>query len=386
MELLNTANGKQIGTELKTLASVGLTVQSYCVGIQQQPLLFIPADVAKDLPDVNAYLRAAQTNAGQYLTQVQPQILTVVTDVEAYSKTFPTFAKQINGYIRAWASGSDDNKTKALDAIGAMRDVARAKAGAANTVSGQIGSTLTLFNSDVSHFEEVNTACETRITGKKGELAELDKQISTLNGKIAGASVGVGLSCLAVIGGVFMICVGAIADFVTAGTSTPLIVAGAVLTAAGTGGVIGSSVVLANLIKEKGKLLDRKAVLDAYVAAVSGIKSNIDTLCDSTRNAADCAGNMQRAWSLFSGDLKQVEDTLTMAQSFSDLPSTVQLFFEAAEKEWDSVSEDIRVIKSQMTGVTVEKLKTRRLLSAVGASDTAGWIRISGDAIRQAVS
>lgn len=386
MELLTTANGKQIGTELKTLASVGLTVQSYCVGIQQQPLLFIPADIAKDLPDVNAYLRTAQTNAGQYLTQVQPQILTVVTDVEAYSKTFPTFAKQINGYIRAWASGSDDNKTKALSAIGAMRDVARAKAGAANTVSGQIGSTLTLFNSDVSHFEEVNTACETRITGKEGELAELNKQISSLNGKIAGASVGVGLSGLAVIGGIFMICVGAIADFVTAGTSTPLIVAGAVLTAAGAGGLIGSSVVLADLIKEKGKLLDRKAVLDAYVAAVSGIKSNIDTLCSSTRNAADCAGNMQRAWSLFSGDLKQMEDILTMAQSFSDLPSTVQLFFESAEKEWDSVSEDIRVIKSQMTGVTVEKLQTRRLLSAAGASDTAGWTRISGDAVRRAVS
>ena len=46
MELLTTANGKQIGAELKTLASVGLTVQSYCVGIQQQPLLFIPADIA----------------------------------------------------------------------------------------------------------------------------------------------------------------------------------------------------------------------------------------------------------------------------------------------------------------------------------------------------
>lgn len=385
MELFSMDSTKQIGQELKSLASAGLTVQSHCVSVQQQPLFILPADIAKDLPDINTYLRSAQANAGQYLTQVQPKIISVITDVDAYSKTFPTFAKQINGYIRAWASGSDDNKKKAMNAIAAMRDIAREKSGNVAVVSGLVGSTLTLFNSDVSHFEEVSRACETRITGKKGELAELDAQISSLNSKIAGASVGVGLSGLALIGGIFMICIGAIANFVTAGTSTTFVVIGASLAVAGAGGLTGSSIVLANLIRDKGKLLDRKAVLDAYVAAITGVQDSVGGLHDSAQSAADCAGSMQRAWDLFGGDLKQVENTLTYAQSFSDLPSSVQGFFETAENQWNSVSTDIDIIKQQMTGVQVKKLSQNTLLAA-GMDSGCGWGRISGDAVLSLVS
>ena len=68
MDLFSMDSSKQIGQELKSLASAGLTGPAHCVSVQQQPLFILPADVAKDLPDVNAYPRIAQANAGQYLT------------------------------------------------------------------------------------------------------------------------------------------------------------------------------------------------------------------------------------------------------------------------------------------------------------------------------
>ena len=66
MDLLSMDSSKQIGQELKSLASAGLTVQGHCVSVQQQPLFILPADVAKDLPDVNAYLRTAQANRDDF--------------------------------------------------------------------------------------------------------------------------------------------------------------------------------------------------------------------------------------------------------------------------------------------------------------------------------
>lgn len=387
MPNINLNSGKQMGEAVKNTASAGLIVQTACVSIQRQPLLYLPKELQAKMPDVNGYIRTAQGNATRYLNSVQPQIITVITDVSGFSVIFPRLAKDINGYLKAWSVGSMDNKKRALDAIAALKKVVHEKGDAVNGVVVDIGDMMGLFNGDVAHFQEVSQACEAQLTGDKGELRELEKQLSSIDGKIAGASVGVGVSGLAIIGGAFMILVGSIASFVTAGTSTPLVVAGAVIAGTGTAGLVASSVILAELIKTKGELLTRKALLDNYVNALTGCQSNIDQLNANAQEASNKLSLMKDAWGFLGGDLGQVEGMLADAQSYSDLPSIVQAFFESAEGQWASVNADIELIKKQMAGVEEKELPKQqpRLRSAASGADVALG-EISEESVRRMVS
>ena len=377
-------NGLKVGQAVKELASAGLTVQSYCVGLQQQQLLLLPADLQQEMPDVNGYIRIAQANAGQYLNKVQPNIIAVISDVGGFSTMFPVFAEKINGYLAAWSSGSEDNKKKALEAINGLKQVINEKGKSVLSVSTDIGTVQGLLSTDVSHFDEVSNACANHITGDKGELAELEKQISSINGRIAGASVGVGLSGLAIVGGVFVILIGSIASFVTAGTSTSLVVAGGIIAGAGVAGLVASSVVLAELIKSKGDLLRRKAMLDNYVLTLEGCKSNVDLLSAGASEAADKLVGMKNAWDGFGGDLAQVEKSIIEAEKYSKMPFMVQSYFETAQKQWEAVNTDIDIVKKQMAGVEIKKLPSNMLMASVGAGNALGEFNV--DAVKRMVS
>jgi len=73
------------------------------------------------MPDVNGYIRIAQRNVGTYLDTVQPDIIAVIADVGGFS-TIPILAEKINGYLRAWSTGSNDNKKLALAAIESLEN------------------------------------------------------------------------------------------------------------------------------------------------------------------------------------------------------------------------------------------------------------------------
>lgn len=382
---ININNGQNMQTVMKELASAGLVVQNYCTGIQQQPILYLPDDVQAKMPDVNGYIKISQSNATKYLNEVQPQILSVITDIDGFSVMFPTFSQKINGYLEAWSTGSQDNKQKALDAIDALKKVIQGKSDSVKVVCTGIGNVETLFNTDVAHFREVSQACADHITGDKGELKELEKQLSSIDGKIAAASVGVGVSGLAIAGGVFMIVVGSVASFVTAGTSTPLVVAGSVLTGAGVAGLVASSVSLAKLIENKGDLLREQAKLESYVSALEGCKSNVDLLFSGAQETAGKLSNMKAAWDLLGADLTQIEGTLKDAQSYSDVQFMVQTYFDTAIKQWNSVNSDIKVIKDQMTGVQVKKVESNNILKA-GVGIGAALGEINTETVRRMVS
>jgi hypothetical protein len=202
------------------------------------------------------------------------------------------------------------------------------------------------------------------IGGDQGAIAELRNQISDMDGRIAGAATGVALSGLTIIGGALMIAAGAIASFITAGTSTPLVVAGVAVVVVGAAGLTASSIVLSQLISAKAALISQQAQLDADLKFLTNFKSTMGTLGTAATEAATQLNNMSNAWGLLSGNLNNVVGSIQQSRDYSQLPVVVQAYLNTAGAQWAQVQANTQIIQQQMTGVQLPQLPNNQLNAA----------------------
>lgn len=353
-----------LGDTTAKAATSGTIVQSYCTLIAQQPRIVIPASVASKLPPVNDYLTLAQTNANDYLTNVQPKILIVVTDVAGYAAQFGQFSTIITGKINDWKGGSTSARQDALDLLQALQQALQTKLSNVNGVKTALGGFQSKLNIDISNFNTASSQADVVIGGDQGAIAELNNQIDDMDKRIAGAATGVALSGLTIIGGGLMIAAGAIASFLTAGTSTPLVVAGVAVVVVGAAGLTASSIVLASLIDAKAKLISDKTALDADLKFLTNFKSTMGTVGTSATEAATQINNMSNAWGLLSGNLGNVIGSIQQARDYSQLPVVVQAYLNTAGSQWSQVQTSTQIIQQQMTGVQTPKLPENKLNTA----------------------
>ncbi|MBC1195132.1 HBL/NHE enterotoxin family protein [Microcystis aeruginosa BLCCF158] len=352
---------QDLNSKVQASASSGLVVQGYCTQIMQQPSFVIPnTDTLKNFPDINGNLTIARGNASYYLNTVQPMIIGVISETRAYSQQFKGFQPLIIQRLDDWKNGSTQGRTDALALINQLKNDVDLKTASAKKVADEIGNFRTKLNGDISNFNTAITQATTLIQGTDGDggaLASLNDQLSDLDGKIAGASVGVALSGLTIIGGGLLIATGAIATFITAGTSAPMVAAGVAIVVVGAAGLTASSIVLANLISTKSNLLQQKQQLKDSVTFLTGLKSSLDPLNNLAQNASNEVNNMYNAWTFLGKNLGQVSSSLENADKYSQLPITVQAYLNTAYGQWDAVDQSIEMIQNQMTGVTVETPK-----------------------------
>jgi non-hemolytic enterotoxin B/C len=349
-----------LGDTTAKTATAGVIVQSYCTLVAQQPAIVIPPSVASKLPPVGDYLTTAQSNAADYLTNIQPKILLVVTDVAGYSAQFSQFSTLITGKINDWKGGSSTARQDALDLLQALQQALQTKLDNVNGVKSALTGFQTKLNVDVSNFNTASSRADVVIGGDTGAIAELDNQISDMDKRIAGAATGVALSGLAVIGGVVMIAAGAITSL-AGGAGAPLIVGGVAVVVVGAGGLTASSIVLSQLIGAKTALIEQKAQLDADLKFLTNFKSTMGTLGTAATEAATQIGNMSNAWGLLSGNLGNVVGSIQQSRNYSQLPVVVQAYLNTAGSQWSQVQSSTQIIQQQMTGVQLPKLPNNQL-------------------------
>jgi hypothetical protein len=353
-----------LGDTTAKAATSGVIVQSYCTLVAQQPAIVIPASVAAKLPPVNNYLTLAQTNASDYLTNIQPKILLVVTDVAGYSAQFSQFSTLITGKVNDWKGGSPTARQDALDLLQALQQALQAKLDNVNGVKFSLAGFQTKLNVDVSNFNTASSRADTVIGGDQGAIADLEGQISDMDKRIAGAATGIALSGLTIIGGALMIAAGSIASFITAGTSTPLVVAGVAIVVVGAAGLAASSIVLSQLIGAKAGLIEQKVQLDADLKFLTNFKSTMGTLGTAASEAATQINNMSNAWGLLSGNLGNIVGSIQQSRDYSQLPVVVQAYLNTAGAQWSQVQANTQIIQQQMTGVQLPKLPNNQLNTA----------------------
>ena len=329
----------------KGQVSQGMVLQAYCNSVLiQQPVNFAGFDnLEKFQKDINAGLTTAKGHANNYLNIIQPKIVTNISNISNYYSTFNAvpIALPPGSSVDAWLNALRALKTETTNYATLSHSVVNDL----STLNSQLGDDAASFSSTVSN---LNAA----VNGDNGVLDQINSDLSTVDKQIAGAIAGTALSGLAIVGGVFMIAVGAIADFVTAGTTTPLIVGGIAVLAIGIGGEVASAITLKNLYKEKADMLQRRSTLTAEVNLALGVSSAYNQLKGEAQNAMTAASQMKNAWGSLGSDLDNMAHNLQ--NGITNANDLRTLWLAAANNTVPTIMTDINTIKAQMAGVSVK--------------------------------
>ena len=196
---------------------------------------------------------------------------------------------------------------------------------------------------DSSNFQGIVVNLNSKVQGDNGVLAQLNGDIDKVNAAIDGAIAGIVAGGLLVIGGAFVTAIGAVADFVTAGTSTPVVIAGA-------GGITAGAIVLHNSLGARQDLYQKRSSLNSEVLIATQIGNGYKGLQVQAQNAVTAATQMSNAWDSLTSDLGSLITDLDKGITSGD--DIRQLWLTAADTTVKTVLTDVTTIKAQMAGVS----------------------------------
>jgi non-hemolytic enterotoxin B/C len=178
--------------------------------------------------------------------------------------------------------------------LGVLRTEANKYKKDATTVVAALQALQANLSTDAASFKRTVSDLNATVNGDNGILERDDKQLADIQSKIDGAIAGIALGALGIIGGVFMIVVGTVADFVMAGTATPLVVGGIALIVAGISTDVGAGIALAGLNDQKAQLLTEESTLTTEVNLALGVSSSYQSLSNQVSAAVEAANAISK--------------------------------------------------------------------------------------------
>lgn len=336
----------------KQLLSQGLILQTYCNSVLIQPSVDFSgfSNLTQYQKGINDGLATAKVHATDYLTNIQPSIVSNISNIDNYYQIY-------NAVPAACPSGSTvDSWLNVLRTLQTQASTYQTTSQGIVTSLGTLNSNL---GTDTASFATTVSNLNAAVNGDKGVMQSISDDISKVDGQIAGCIAGTALSALAIVGGGFMIAVGGIAEFVTAGTSTALVVGGVAVVATGIGGEVASAITLNNLYNQKAKMLQQKSQLSSEVNLALGISSSYAQLKNQGIASMNAATQMQNAWTSLSSDLGNMASDLQKGILSTDTLRT--LWLNGANNLVPTILTDISTIKAQMAGVSVANSGSQNL-------------------------
>ncbi|KAA1244901.1 HBL/NHE enterotoxin family protein [Aquimarina sp. RZ0] len=329
-------------TAAKAQVSQGLVLQGYCNSVLQQPSVDFSGftNLAQNQIDINQGLQTAKDHANTYLNGIQTNIISNISNISNYYNLYSAVPIVLppNATTEQWIS--------ILQAMKAQTDT---YINASNLIVIDLGNLNTNIGTDVGFFTKTVSDLNAVVDGNEGVLASLSNDLSSIDTQIAGVIAGTVISGLAIVGGVFLIAVGSVASFVTAGTSLKLVAGGVAITSAGIAGSVAGTITLKNLYQQKADLLQQQSTLTSEVNLVSGINSAYSLLGSQAAEAMSATTQMKNAWTSLSSDLGVLSNNLQSGIMSTDVIR--ELFLTAANETVPTILQDVNIIKQQMAGV-----------------------------------
>lgn len=335
-------NIENIGDATRDQLSKGMVLQNYCNSVLQQPSVDFSSDpdLAQIQEKINNGLAAAKDHATSYLSTISPNILNALSALNNYFTLYSSVPATLpeGSTVDQWISS-----------LLAVKKVSEDNLRDCNIILNSLQILNTDLRNDSASFSQIVQTLNSLVNGDNGELENISSQLKSLDSQIAGSIVGTVFGGLGIAGGVFMIVVGSVADFVTAGTNPELVIGGVATVVAGVGAEAGTIVTLVSLYKQKADLLTQQSKLRAEVNLVTGIDSAYGQLSNQVTAAVTAADYMQSAWKLLSEDLDSMIQDLQFGILSTDTVRT--MFLQEANTDIQRLLEDITVVKAQMAGI-----------------------------------
>lgn len=339
----------------KSQLSKGIVLQNYCNSVLQQPSVDFSSD--PDLKEmqqkINNGLGIAKEHATTYLSTISPNILNALSALNNYFTLYSSVPVTLpqGSTVDQWVSS-----------LSAVKKVSEDNLRDCNIILNSLQLLDTDLRNDATSFSQIVQTLNSLVNGDNGELENISSQLKSLDSQIAGSIVGTVFGGLGIAGGVFMIVVGSVADFVTAGTNPELVIGGVATVIAGVGAEAGTIVTLVSLYKQKADLLTQQSKLKAEVNLVTGIDSAYEQLSNQVTAAVTAADYMLSAWKLLSEDLDSMIQDLQFGILSADAVRT--MFLQEANTDIQRLLDDINVVKIQMAGVTQVNLPSGTNIAA----------------------
>ena len=340
----NATTTQAIGSANKQQSAQALVVQTFANSVLEQPNVDLGgfAKLQTYETEINTGLNGARDHAHHYLNDIQPALIGNISNISDYYQLHQAVPTAV-------APGA--SKKEWLDVLHALAEQATGYQASAAAVLTMLTTLHDTLSGDAEQFSHFVTEMNGAVSGDNGVLADLSNQIDAVRSKIDWAIAGAALSGVTIAGGALLTCVGGVAEFVTVGTSTPLVLAGVAIMSVGFVGAAGSAAGLVALYDTKANLLQRQADLREEVKLALGLQAGYSSLFGQVSSAVTASSNMSNAWSSLSSDLHGLITNLDKGDNPDTSDAVRRLFLGAATQEVQTVLGDVSTIKQQLAGV-----------------------------------
>ncbi|KAA1244902.1 HBL/NHE enterotoxin family protein [Aquimarina sp. RZ0] len=352
-------NIKTIEISQKDLTGNGLILQTYCNSVLQQPDIDFSSvpDLSDYQEQINESLEKAKKHANTYLNDINHKIINSLSDLNSYFTVYKIVPVTLpeGSSVDQWVS-----------VLSVVKTISEKNLRDSELIVEALEELRDDLSSDSAAFASIAEQANDAIEGDTGELASIRNSLKEIDRDIKGQIAAVVLEGIGIIGGVFVIAIGSVSSFVTAGTSTPIVIAGVSMLLGGVVGLAVSAPTLINLYQEKTDLFQQSSKLRAEVNLLTGIDSAFDNLSNQAETAASATKGMVDSWRNLTNHLEDLIDDLTNGILSTDAVRT--LFLNDANNEIIDLQNTINTIKQQMSGIiTVALPKDETVLSYLKA-------------------
>lgn len=340
---------------LEETAGSIIRLQVYATLVRQQGILdtkYFPTAQAAEVALVNGHQRLAKSNAGQVADVLCPAVIRALSAVEAFSRMFESFATPLASLL---GSGKAEDKAEALALINALYEEATTHERNAQNLNAQFVALLTKITANKTSFAADAKKLADALSTDSGKLAKINQEIRDISSGIDSQIASIAASIIGLAAGTVMLLVGGLVTVATAGLASALVVSGVIAVAAGSGGVIAASVLLAESNKKLAKLYQDAAACNQLVAASTAMSQQVASFADAVTSMETEALAMHKEWESVALGIADLREALRESRSPADI-ERLKSDLRAALADWRGVATQAKVMAGKLTGLTIKEV------------------------------